>query len=69
MKIYKKCASGPYSLLTIDTTLPADNALRFRKNLFKIHYKMTSTDEIKILDEKIKANQAQYTLLHYHLLS
>ena len=33
MKIYRKCTSEPYSFLTIDTTLPADNHLRFRKNL------------------------------------
>ena len=33
MKIYRKCTSEPYSFLTIDTTLPADNPLRFRKNL------------------------------------
>ena len=33
MKIYRKCASEPYSFLTIDTTLPAENPLRFRKNL------------------------------------
>ena len=34
MKIYRKCTSEPYSSLTIDTTLPANNYLRFRKNLF-----------------------------------
>ena len=33
MKIYRKCTSEPYSFLTIDTTLPAENPLRFRKNL------------------------------------
>ena len=33
MNIYRKCTSKPYSFLTIDTTLPADNPLRFRKNL------------------------------------
>ena len=33
MKIYRKCTSEPYSFLTIDTTLPANNFLRFRKNL------------------------------------
>ena len=32
MKIYGKCASEPNSLLTVDTTLPANNSLRFRKN-------------------------------------
>ena len=41
--------------------LPANNPLRFRKNLFD-SYKMTLTDELKILDDKIKANQAQYDL-------
>ena len=33
LKIYRKCTSEPYSFLTIDTTLTADNHLRFRKNL------------------------------------
>ena len=58
-KIYRKCTSQPYSFLTIDTTLSADNPLRIRKkNRFII--KMTLTDELKILDDKIKANQAEY---------
>ena len=33
MKIYRNCTNEPYSFLAIDTTLPADNHLRFRKNL------------------------------------
>ena len=33
MKIYRKYTSEPYSFLTIDSTLPADNPLRFRKNI------------------------------------
>ena len=33
MKIYRKCATEPYSFLTIDTTLSGDNSLRFRKSL------------------------------------
>ena len=33
MKIYRKCTGEPYSFLTNDTTLPANNSLRFRKNL------------------------------------
>ena len=32
LKIYRNCTKEPYSFLTIDTTLPADNPLRFRKN-------------------------------------
>ena len=33
MKICRNFTNEPYSFLTIDTTLPADNHLRFRKNL------------------------------------
>ena len=33
MKIYRKYSSEPYYFLTIDTTLSADNPVRFRKNL------------------------------------
>ena len=31
MKIYRNYANVPYSFLTIYTTLPADNHLRFKK--------------------------------------
>ena len=34
IKIYRECTKEPYNFLTIDTTLPASNPLRFRKNLF-----------------------------------
>ena len=34
MNIYRKCTKKPYSFLTSDTTLPASDRLRFRKNLF-----------------------------------
>ena len=33
-KIYRECTKEPHNLLTIDTTLPASDPLRFRKNLF-----------------------------------
>ena len=33
MKLYKNYTKGPYSFLVNDTTLSADNPLRFRKNL------------------------------------
>ena len=33
-KIYRECTKEPYNFLTIDTTLPASDPLRFRKNLF-----------------------------------
>ena len=35
MKIYKKYAAETYSFLVNDTTLPSNNNLHFRKNLFK----------------------------------
>ena len=33
-KIYRECTREPFNFLTIDTTLPARDPLRFRKNLF-----------------------------------
>ena len=48
--------------MTICTTLPVSNPLRIRKKFVRIFIKMTLTDELKILDDKIKANQAQYDL-------
>ena len=35
VKIYKVCTKKPYSFLTIDSTLPASDPLRFRKKLFQ----------------------------------
>ena len=34
IKIYRECTKQPYTFLTIDTTLPASDPLRFRKKLF-----------------------------------
>ena len=34
IKIYRECTKEPYKFLTIDTTLPASDPSRFRKNLF-----------------------------------
>ena len=33
IEIYRKCTDKPYSFLVIDTILPSNNSLRFRKNL------------------------------------
>ena len=33
LKIYRNCTNEPYSLFTINTTLPGDNPMRFRKNV------------------------------------
>ena len=35
IKIYRECTKEPYNFLTIDTTLPASDPLKFRKNLFE----------------------------------
>ena len=35
IKIYRECTKEPFNFLTIDTTLPASNPLRFRKHLFE----------------------------------
>ena len=35
MKISRECTKEPYNFLAIDTTLPASDPLRFRKNLFE----------------------------------
>ena len=34
MKIYREYTKEPYFVLTIDTTLPASDPLRFKKNSF-----------------------------------
>ena len=39
INIYKKCIDELYSFLVIDTTLPSNNRLRFRKN-----HKITNDD-------------------------
>ena len=62
MKIYRKCTNEPYSFVTIDITLPTNNYLRFGEKSFRSFIKMTLTDELKILDNKIKSNQTQYDL-------
>ena len=34
MRIYWECRKEPYSFLTTDTTLPASDPLKFRKNFY-----------------------------------
>ena len=36
-KLCRKCTKESFNFLTIDTTLPASDPLRFRKNLFDSH--------------------------------
>ena len=37
VKIYREYTKEPYSFWTIDTTLPARDPLRFRKNLLPLY--------------------------------
>ena len=50
--MYNYCTSEPYCLMTIDARPNAKNFL----------IKMTKSDQIKILNDKIKANNAQYNI-------
>ena len=51
MKIYRERTKEPFNCLTIDTTLPASDPLRLKKNLSDSYVqKMIITDQIKILD-------------------
>ena len=52
VRINRKCTRKPYSFLTIDITLPADDPFKFRKNLFS-SCKDDSNNQIKILDRKL----------------
>ena len=55
LKIYRNCTKKPYSFLTIDVHNPT---MKFRKNFSDFPL----TEQVKILDGKIKANKAQYKL-------
>ena len=37
VKIYREYTKGPFNFLTIDTTLPVSDSLKFRKNLLPIY--------------------------------
>ena len=50
--VYKKWTSELYSFLFNDTTLPSNNPLKFRKNLFNIYNKNHDNDQIR--DEKLQ---------------
>ena len=53
---YRKCTEEAYSFLVIDATLPLDNALRFRKNLLELVYRVITSIDGKIRDGKLQSN-------------
>ena len=48
--------------MTIDTKLPESDPLIFRKDLLLSYKNDSSWSELKIIDNKIKANQTQFDL-------
>ena len=61
VKIYRYCTKEPYNFLTIDTKQTIDK--RFLKKLTILYKKRTTINEqIEILDNKIRSNQAQNDL-------
>ena len=61
MKIYRECARESYSFFITDATLLASDSPEFKKKISTL-IKMTVTDQLKILDDKIKSNQTQYNV-------
>ena len=61
LKINREYIKEPFNFLTMDTMLPGTDPLRFKKICFNL-IKMTVTDQIKVLNCKIKENEAQYNL-------
>ena len=59
LKIYRNCTKELFSFLTIETTLTASDPLRFKRDFSDSHL---LTEQVKILDGKIKANKARYDL-------
>ena len=61
LKMYNYCTRDPYLFMTIDTRPTA--TMVFRKNFTELSYKkMIKSNQIKILNDKIKANNAQYKI-------
>ena len=58
IKIYRNCTKEPYNFLAIDITLHIDK--RFKNNFSDLP--LNINEQVKILDDKIKANKAQYDL-------
>ena len=63
MKLYKDYTKEPCLFLVNDTTLPSYNPLRFRITIYDLTcYKMTVTEKIKTIEDKIEENKDQYDL-------
>ena len=54
MNPHQKYTAKPCAFLVIDTALPSNNPLHFRKNLVEIIWKLIMTIDENIRDEKLK---------------
>ena len=63
MKLYKDYTKEPCLFLVNDTALPSYNPLRFRITIYDLtFYKMTVTEKIKTIEDKIEEKKDQYDL-------
>ena len=65
MKTYEKYTNKPNSFLTINTTFSSDDSSKLNATFqmqSSIGTCMTLADKVKTLDDKVKANQDQYSL-------
>ena len=56
MELYRKCTPEIYPFLVIDTTLPLDNPLHFRKILLEEVYRVVMTNVKKIRDKELQCD-------------
>ena len=54
MKIYRECRKESYNFLTVDTTLPASDPLRFFKKWFDSYKNDINLINLKFLTIKLK---------------
>ena len=62
IKIYRECTRKSFNVLTIDTNFTSEQSPKIQKKFVRLFIKMTVTDQLKIIDNKIKENQTQYDL-------
>ena len=61
VRIYRDCTKEPYSFFDNLYNITSKRYSKIYKNVFNL-IKMTVTDQVKTLDNKIKSNQTQYDL-------
>ena len=62
INIYRECTRKSFNFLAIDTNVTSEQSSKIQKKFVRLFIKMTVTDQLKIIDNKIKENQTQYDL-------